>query len=293
MGECVDLICTKKPLFESLINNVQLETEGEKAKRRKLDTHFPHGCRQDDSLILISQQSTQDPVDLAHHIHNSCFHTKIPLELSHVGTLSDYEFYVQFNNFTRMLGQQEPTYDPPLFQCQWDNCYNTVLDDTFLEHLQGHLAEKEMFSCEWKDCDHEEKTLSALLEHLGTHRLTDFPTASKNAKQDTSVVNEGTSTTSDVSKGLVSPPLTNSLTLPQLDSLQPPVNITSLKILPTDLRKHGLDLLDSLDQDHQLWCGTHDHTSSISSVVPGSECRELCPLNICQWEVDGKPCGAE
>lgn len=328
-----DFQTAKRPLFESLINNVHNETE-EKRQLKKLksdkimELHFPHIChtplqqQQQQTqqtqqlqqqlgsleLNLISLQSSSPlltsnlfklPISSraseysanhlpAHHIHNSCFHTKIQHE-EDIKTISDYEFYVQFNNFEKSLsnsvsnfksnGGNSSEIDPPLFQCQWDNCFNQINDDTFIQHLllthinddtsfrntqsqqhfqqqqqeqeqeQQDIQEKSKFHCEWNNCDYSIDTLDSLLEHVTTHKQNFFMPGSNLFPTPTPVFPTPTS---------ASPPSGPSENL---------VNITSLKISPRELP-------EAIDESYTCkWqVGTDEATGS---PIPCGKCHGL------------------
>lgn len=95
--------------------------------------------------------------------------------------MSDYEFFVQFNNFdtnfpfasnTKNITPATNLSDPPLFQCKWDSCINQVSDDTFMKHLLlSHIDKNEnKFHCEWNNCNFELDNLDSLLEHVNSHK---------------------------------------------------------------------------------------------------------------------------
>ncbi|CAK7892891.1 hypothetical protein CAAN1_08S03862 [[Candida] anglica] len=302
-NECVD---AKRPIFETLISNVHQQSQEERHKRRKvaaatamspqylqdslsmpldLDLHFPHVCHTGEEEIPEVNSSHAAPGQghshgpgSGHHIHNSCFHTRIP-NVSEINTMSDYEFYVQFNNF----GQGSPsgaapnysTYpsypsvqQDPTTQCQWDNCYNQVTNDTFLQHVQqNHLPSSGLppskFQCEWNNCDFSIDSLDEFLNHVTAHKTT-----------------TPSSTLVDQSSH------PHSL-LPSESSNQ--LNITAMNISPqVDLtRCSGQAAANNTSNHHH--CGGHSHSSSSTTSADNL---------ICQWEVSKDsngnpiPCGA-
>ncbi|KAK6199395.1 putative zinc finger protein [Scheffersomyces amazonensis] len=195
-----ELQLPKKPLFEDLINNVHrnLTDIDASSKKRKLNNslkkfeiHFPHECHSQPENT--NNTPKLDPSDHQHHhYHQSCFHTTIPnvdsispsnstntTNTEHL--LSDFDFYIQFNNFNQLLnGSQDSKTGPSLeevlnqttrpvtsssttqsqmpqltntdfstfnesstYSCQWDNCYRKVNDDTLLKHIMGHHISEE------------------------------------------------------------------------------------------------------------------------------------------------------
>ncbi|KAK6463639.1 putative zinc finger protein [Scheffersomyces coipomensis] len=202
-----ELQLSKKPLFEDLINNVHknlTEYSEPNLKKRKPNTstnnkqfevHFPHECHSHPETITNSKVKYESD---HHHFHQSCFHTTIPNVDTFNSTntnntndingnavndpdqlLSDFDFYIQFNNFNQLLNSKQPstststveeviTHDsntPSLSQllnsnttttnnnsdqfplesssysCKWDNCFKKVNDDTLLKHIMGqHIS---------------------------------------------------------------------------------------------------------------------------------------------------------
>ncbi|KAG2731697.1 hypothetical protein G9P44_005284 [Scheffersomyces stipitis] len=186
-----DLQLSKKPMFANLINGVhqnldQIATESDEiqlqaAKKRKLadknfEIHFPHHCHHSDN----PEQSTGPVSDEApghHHFHQSCFHTTIQNDSTAVASdsepanklMSDFDFYIQFNNFNQFLNNSQPSQnnnrtfqkqEPSIeylhnfqgapfesssesYSCKWDKCFEKLTDDTFLKHLIGqHIGQE-------------------------------------------------------------------------------------------------------------------------------------------------------
>lgn len=181
-------------------------------------------------LLSPATATETQPINYDHHTHNSCFHTKIP-NAEELKIMLDYEFYVQFNSFgkqpyatdslidTTSAATASPStntltsstngpagippgtagvaalsrgLDPPLFHCQWENCFDQVSDDTFLKHvLKDHITQQQpqqhssqaltplaalprtedSYHCEWNNCNFKIDKLDSLLEHVSTHKM--------------------------------------------------------------------------------------------------------------------------
>ena len=137
-----DIQLSKKPIFENLINNVhknvskitlpsQKLEDAYDPKRRKLndfELHFPHECHQEESV----QQTPQ--IDDHHHFHQSCFHTTIPNSTTpdplaeSEKIMSDFDFYIQFNNFNQFLNS-----------INQKNPQNETLETQNFEYLNNNL----------------------------------------------------------------------------------------------------------------------------------------------------------
>lgn len=173
-----DLQLNKKPIFEDLIDNVHRSVDEPPRKRiksEKVELHFPHPCHP--SLAA----PTQDPHagSLHHHMHQLCFHTRIPNASDPEKPLSDYDFYIQFDNFSKYLELQSLPMLKELFQdtfpCKWDNCYRRVTDDTLMKHLlSDHItpefSKHGLYQCEWNECNFINDDFDLLISHLNCHK---------------------------------------------------------------------------------------------------------------------------
>lgn len=145
-----------------------------------------------------------------HHFHQLCFHATIPnenetdsgkvtditsnsfpsqtplpppvqptSEQSNKQLLSDYDFFVQFNNFNQLINQNHSLELIPTdnFSCQWDNCFKRINDSNFIDHLvQDHINQEfiepsKTYHCEWKNCNFHNDNLKGLLSHINNHKL--------------------------------------------------------------------------------------------------------------------------
>lgn len=212
-----DLQMVKKPIFENLIENLHKGLGEPIQKRRKMDAnhsdlqiHFPHKCHPQPELLQQEPHPESFTPSSHHHVHQSCFHAKIPnTETAAETAMSDFDFYVHFNNFNQLLedsttkqifGENGPSKKDlfenlPLFQdkdpkllnqashryaCQWDKCATKLTDGTFMEHLlQDHIETEydtktapasQSFQCEWNECNYMNDDLSSLIGHLNTHK---------------------------------------------------------------------------------------------------------------------------
>lgn len=290
-----DLQLSKKSIFENLINKAHnsletKETSGEpepSLKRRKLqhDTqenetnlqvHFPHLCHPTPEInnsLNVSNELYNLPSN-HHHVHQSCFHASIPnfdnnaleaLTDENLGgekSMSDYDFFIQFNNFNNFLdlqkhGQQgnisgngfsmlenpvelkipdsqlSEDSTSPKYSCQWDNCFKTISDGTFMKHVvdqhigqEYNLNNKQLkpeslgpFQCEWNECNYMNTDLNSLLEHLNCHKRNDNPLEEN--------INMLTPTSTDKSN-ILSP---NNPSFSQ-SKVSNDINITSIKVSP-------------------------------------------------------------
>lgn len=220
-------------LFENLINEVQHNFEMKQSsidksnspKRTKLDPeiagsnlntdiHFPHRCHVSMEKDTSSERNIKDlstgsykPGHMAHnghhHNHNSCFHTTVPVntetpvDQKKSTVMSDFEFYLHFNNLdtskTSINYLEEPLakeltdtsqFDDTLFPCRWNNCLRKVSNETVMQHLiDQHIGQeyceneppslngpKLSYQCEWDDCNFINPDLSLLIDHLKSHK---------------------------------------------------------------------------------------------------------------------------
>lgn len=227
-----DFQLNKKPIFENLIENVYKNVDHlndvEQTRKRKLDAiqnqrdvknfelHFPHPCHPippdatSEQIANISNDSinstdANDSMILPsnhHHLHQSCFHTKIPnLEKSlDDKALSDFDFYIQFNNFNKFLNDQQ-TYKKqkslhtnqndilPEMKKHIPDVDNSMLflDNTslptnpimtqkpnstnpFVPELLSQSKDSPTFSCQWDNC-FRKVTDSTLMLHLITEHI--------------------------------------------------------------------------------------------------------------------------
>lgn len=211
-----DLQMSKRPIFENLIENVHKGLREPAPKRQKvhenhpdLQLHFPHKCHPQPELLQEAYSESIAPSS-HHHVHQLCFHAKIPhSDAAADSVMSDFDFYVHFNNFNQLLddtntkhifGENGPSkkdlFDNlPLFSekdnklltqtlssyaCQWDKCATKLTDGTFMDHLlHDHIgaeydtktmAPSQSFQCEWNECNYMDDDLSSLIGHLNSHK---------------------------------------------------------------------------------------------------------------------------
>lgn len=229
-GHHVNTLCAdqrpKLDMFENLIQNLQRNIElysmpaapapaVEEPPRKMARTedsnlriHFPHHCHQEDN----NNWQTSAAAEVHHDTHQSCFHVKLPAGDStehvqeSVPPQSDYDFFMQFNNFNRIIGQpaspphpsNHTSNHPSSYSCKWENCFQPLDDSTFMDHLLGTHVKNEVknevksepqneysahfnqptsgpYECEWELCHRQEDTLEALMEHLESHKGTSVP----------------------------------------------------------------------------------------------------------------------
>lgn len=184
-----DLQLSKRPIFENLINNVHNGVCAEQPRKKlrpdpvasnRLQLHFPHECHptHEGGISTKRQLESKPPCSVTHHhIHQSCFHTTIPNQAADSDpVMSDFDFYVQFNNFNeslKALSDHEPEY-----LCKWENCYKTINNKTFMQHLMdSHIGQEYSrsdssapYHCEWNSCNYMDSNLDALITHLNSHK---------------------------------------------------------------------------------------------------------------------------
>lgn len=223
-GSLCELQRPKLNIFENLINNVHQDIEQQFStntdeniahthesipKRIKLaqpdmplHLHFPHHCH------LKEQKETISPE--FHTVHQSCFHTKIPIATTTSAEAKmapaksdqfDFDFFAQFNNFSRALDNDPSQLLPyalprTTFNCQWDSCADLVDNSSLVDHVVGtHLKQDHRieeypkrqpeFECEWDHCNFIDPDFNAFLEHLQSHRIdanAEFPLPSLDVK---------------------------------------------------------------------------------------------------------------
>lgn len=185
-----DLQLSKRPIFEKLINNVHSGVFAEPAAKRRhtdglesnLQLHFPHECHPAPELGLALAEHGSDkeskPCAVSHHhIHQSCFHTTVPNSNAD-DTMSNFDFYVQFNNFADSLKPVDVACQDYL--CQWENCQRTVNDQTLLQHvMESHINQEYSgsavkseapYNCEWNSCNYLDSDLNSLINHVSMHK---------------------------------------------------------------------------------------------------------------------------
>lgn len=243
-----DLQLSKRPIFENLINNVHSGICEEQPRKKlrsdplkvpKLQLHFPHECHPAPEQNASTKcDSDAKPCSVNHHhIHQSCFHTTIPNPPigSEDPVMSDFDFYVQFNNFNETLKSlSDISY--PEYLCEWENCHKTVTNQTFLQHLlENHIGQEYSrsdvkseapYHCEWNYCNFMDSDLNSLINHVNVHKK----------HSETNKNNVLTPSSSELSAN--SSPLENTTTDHHLD-IRPVgqasnYNITAMEIRPTD-----------------------------------------------------------
>ncbi|KAM9935126.1 hypothetical protein OXX80_005293 [Metschnikowia pulcherrima] len=160
--------------------------------------HFPHHCHQvplqRDNPVLPNAH-TQLP---EHTTHQQCFHAKLPTKTT-FGEMKqepqseqDYDFFVQFNNFKQIFDDQNakvseikepPSMQPHTFSCQWENCLQSVDNESLMDHLlgqhlncdnQSHQGNPVKLECEWDDCGFVDENVKSFLDHLNTHKNEEY-----------------------------------------------------------------------------------------------------------------------
>ena len=204
---------SNKVIFEDLINNVNnnISDETPVSKRKKtnnLQIYYPHQCH---PPPMVDPNSTEEH----HHFHQLCFHATIPNETQTPSTvnnssysspavvppvanpartatstgeanmMSDYDFFVQFNNFNQLMNSTVGTntnntsqnlIDNSSISCQWDNCFKLVNNDNFVDHLlNDHISQEfvepsKTYQCEWRNCNYHDHDLKNLLSHVSSHK---------------------------------------------------------------------------------------------------------------------------
>lgn len=284
----------KRPIFENLINEVQRSFECKNnevvlthdmkelaPKRQKQESgdgsgiqiHFPHECHSTIDNALLELKLAQDGNISAsnhHHIHQSCFHTKIS-DFSHndlaakgSNGISDYDFYVQFDNFRELLNpanksfnsgapnptslylgasflESNPKDDAHFYPCLWNKCSQKVSDETVLKHLlDNHLDETykdilgsdttsvspRVIQCEWNDCTYADSDMTSLIHHLDMHKYN-----SKSSQEGFDLI---TPKSTDISSNSSPNESTINISTPR-----PKLNITSMHVAPQYQRKQS------------------------------------------------------
>lgn len=202
-----DFQLNKKPIFENLIENVYKNVDhindAEISRKRKLDAihnekhmknfelHFPHPCHPippdatseqiADEAIISSANDSEIQPSSHHHLHQSCFHTKIP----DVGNTtadkmqSDFDFYITFNNFNKFLEQQNKKQKHN--KAQSDSLtflgnsnpimtQPSISSNPFVPELLSQEKSSPTFSCQWDNC-FRKVTDSTLMLHLITDHI--------------------------------------------------------------------------------------------------------------------------
>lgn len=186
-----DTQLSKKPIFENLISNVhknltnitfpsQKFEDSYDSKRRKLndfEIHFPHECHQEESI----EQTPQ--MDDHHHFHQSCFHTTIPNSntpdplAESEKIMSDFDFYIQFNNFNQYLNninQKNPqNLDTQNFEYLNNNLIpQSTVPSSILSNLLQDSSNSTtpspsppQYSCRWDNCFRKVND-GTLMQHL-------------------------------------------------------------------------------------------------------------------------------
>lgn len=283
---------SKKPLFEDLINRAHKSLElneeiGPMIKKQKLeqgrrdvgesiDLHFPHVCHPtpevSDGSNSFNEVNQAQPNLSAnhHHVHQSCFHASIPNAeespetISDNKVMSDYDFYIQFNNFKSFLdsskndiqqatnnefamfndpefpqeinNSQIPNTTSPTYSCQWDNCFKKVSDGTIMKHLVNHhigqeydLRDKPSKSMDFQ-ASYQCEWNDCNYMNTDLDSLIDHLNCHKGNTEFSHDENIAILTPSSSGKSTASSPK-NSSTIPNASSASD-VNITSIKFLP-------------------------------------------------------------
>ncbi|CUM67237.1 uncharacterized protein PRCAT00004930001 [Priceomyces carsonii] len=214
-----DLQSSKIPIFEDLIDKVyqtldnqqlnQIQKKGIADPSKDFQLHFPHECHAlGDTNSMMHCDSPNH-----HHLHQSCFHTMIPntsynMDMNSGAPVSDYDFFVQFDNFNQMINNQAlldkspssvtsqdvassktessllPADHEQKYSCLWDNCQVKVDEDEFLKHLvEQHIAQQYStpfkhsgYKCEWNECSFMDSDLDSLILHMNSHKDQQFST---------------------------------------------------------------------------------------------------------------------
>lgn len=200
-----DLQLTKKPIFEDLIDKVHKtvdshedKTHWQETKKRKLnhhsdqsedrkgfkklELHFPHPCHPIPASHPNSSTADDVPNGLPifkHNVHQSCFHTKIPnsdTTTSDDQIMSDFDFYIQFNNFNKFFNEQVNEQSTSKYNDKFTNI-NQDLENTFdsvlsqnsnISNSIGSEVYPNKFSetsCMWDNC-HRKVSNTKLINHL-------------------------------------------------------------------------------------------------------------------------------
>lgn len=269
---------SKMSIFEKLIENVQkniealssdIEQPEEPSKRRKLDNlllnnsslqiHFPHHCHphKEETNVLIGQTPVLPSSRReSHNIHQSCFHAKVPVksEDHRPVSQSDYDFFIQFNNFKRFLDEgsskisepkeHELIEQPSLYACKWERCAKTVDDSNLVSHVvDDHLKNEYQidqhnsgtyqpaFECEWENCNFVDADFGEFLSHLNSHR---HATSTSNlGASDISNINNFSSNSDSITSYIPgAPALPTPASIYPADSPNNGLNITAMKICP-------------------------------------------------------------
>lgn len=223
--------------------------------------------RRSETPILPSNGNS--PVN-NHHTHQSCFHARIPnsqhdfsssLAPQSEKQQSDFDFFIQFNNFNLifdsdetkvqqqhelsapLIGNESPS-APSSYSCKWENCFKKVDDHTLLDHLidehintEYHLDNRDKlnnqaFQCEWDNCSFSNQNLNSFISHLNSHKgfvdpknrcLADF------GQQGIPLAPSPLLTPNSASSSTGSPQQTKK---EDGNTVQNPINITSMEILP-------------------------------------------------------------
>lgn len=306
---------SKMSIFEKLIQNVQknieelysdLEQEDATPKRRKINNgsqlqiHFPHHChphKEETDLVVRDSVEPNSSKELGHNLHQSCFHAKVPhatvksedqLPPSHQ---SDYDFFIQFNNFKKFLDEStnklpEATDHQllgPVYNCKWEHCSQKVDDSNLVSHvvdahlkneyrmgdnhaIQALFQSQPAFECEWENCNYVDPDIDIFLSHVSTHRTR---SSSNNALSINNSINNITNTTS-ISNITNTSNISSITNYPQNESLpgMAAALLTPTSIHPPDSPQNGLNI-------------------TAMKIIPkaAAEKTPLDPLFTCQWQV--------
>lgn len=281
----------KEDHTEVKIKTKEALLENPAAKRRKIhpkkhdniQIHFPHRCHRSsengnlkpegasetspETIPSVPLTDVVKSIEPHHNIHQSCFHARVPSykqeyvpsALAHPMGQNDFDFFLQFNNFNLLFGEESGKLEPQAaynnsamqpqspnapssYSCKWENCCKKVDDKTLLNHLiDDHIneeysldnrerSENQAFQCEWFNCGFANEDYESFVSHLSTHKgLNDNLSSSCPATVDSALKGSPLLTPSSIVSSLGSP---KTLIKKEESSPNSGVSITQMEIKP-------------------------------------------------------------